>query len=185
MTNLIAIIFLNLFALQLTPQQEFEAQSEAFIESMLDGYRVIETDAEINRHASLGASWSKRIELKSNALFLNKYDQKDYQEYTFTFLFFEDNSSCMKARQDYLDHFSSDGKLTPETKGIKRPPSFNLITENSIIIFEVSCEGYQMDEKWSWNSLKRQLVSTFGSEDSEVIENGCGGPIKWINNRDE
>ncbi len=185
MTKLITIIFFSLLISQPRTQLEFETQTEIFIKSMMIDYRIIKTNAKINNYASSGSSWSKRIDLKSNNLFLNKYDQKDYQEYTFTFLYFMDKDSLLKARQDYLDHFSFNGNLTSETKGVKRSPSFNLINDNSLIIFEVSCEGHKMDEKWSWKKIKSNLISSFGTETSEIIENGCGGPIIWTNNRNK
>jgi hypothetical protein len=181
---MIILIITTLFTLQITTQQDFVNKTELFIETILQNYRIIETDAMINEFASIGASWSKRIDIKSKDLFLNKYEQKDYQEYTFTFLYFSDEESCLKARRNYIDNYGGrGGKLTPETKGIKRPPSFNLITENSIIIFEVSCVGQQMGDKWSWDKLKPYLTSTFGSHKSETIENGCGWPIIWNNKK--
>jgi hypothetical protein len=183
MTNLIATLFFRLLISQSMTQLEFETKSDSLINSMLTEYRIVEPITKINRYSISNARWNRRIELKSKDLFNNKYGQKDYQEYTFTFLYFTDQDSLLKARQDYIDNFSSDGRLSPETTSIKRPPSFNLITENAIIIFEVSCEGLQMDQKWSWDHLKNELFSTFGNEQSEIIENGCGGPMTWKNNR--
>jgi hypothetical protein len=181
MTTLITILFFRLLISQSMTQLEFEAKCDSLIKSMLNEYRIVEPTTKINGLTS--ANWSRRIELKSKDLFNNKYGQKDYQEYTFTFLYFTEQDSLLKARQDYIDNFSSDGRLSPETTSIKRPPSFNLITENAIIIFEVSCEGHQMDKKWSWDKIKNDLFSNFGNEQSEIIENGCGGPITWKNNR--
>ena len=184
MTKLIATILLTFLTIQFTTQTEFETKSETFIDQLLSDYKIIETDATINKFVSSGATWSKRVDLKSKTLFSNKYDQKDYQEYTFLFVYFDSSDSCSYARQEYLDHYSwKSGALTDSTKYTARPPTFNLITDNSIIIFEVSCEGHKMDDKWSWNKLKEKLIETFGSNDSEIIENGCGGPIIWTNEK--
>tara|TARA_Y100001954_G_scaffold230811_1_gene279097 strand:+ start:535 stop:1044 length:510 start_codon:yes stop_codon:yes gene_type:complete len=167
-------------------QDEIEAKSNLFIQQMLEDYKIIEKDARINRYATSGSTWSKRIDLKSKKLFFNKYDQKDYQEYALTFIYFKDSASCLDARRKYLDNYSlKSGALTNSTKYTGRPPSFNLITNNSIIIFEVSCEGHHMDEKWSWNQIKKKLTLMFGSDESEIIENGCGKPITWKNNKDK
>jgi hypothetical protein len=186
MTKLIVSILLSLLNIQVKSQDEFEAKTDSIIQPMLSDYKIIDTDEPINGYAISGATWSKRIDLKSKTLFRNKYDQKDYQEYTFTFIFFDDSDSCKYARQRYLDHYSwKSGALTDSTKYTARPPVFNLITDNSIIIFEVSCEGYQMDEKWSWDRIKEELASTFGSDKSETIENGCGKPIIWTNNKNK
>lgn len=184
MKKILAAILFTIWTIQISAQTEFEAQIESFIEPILSQYKLIETLARINRYATSGANWSKRIDLKSKDLFLNKYERRDYQEYTFTFVYFDNKDSCHHARQEYLDHYSwKSGALTDSTIFTGRPPTFNLINENSIIIFEVSCEGYKMDETWSWTKIKEGLISAFGTDESEIIENGCGKPITWTNRK--
>lgn len=104
MTKLITTILLTLWTIQVTTQTEFKTKSESFIEQLLSDYKVVETDATINKFVTSGATWSRRKDLKSKTLFRNKYDQKDYQEYTFTFVYFDNTDSCRYARQEYLDH---------------------------------------------------------------------------------
>jgi hypothetical protein len=185
MIRLIQILILSLLVFQLHAQNEIELMSDSLINQMSDDFKVSENDARINRYANSGTSWSKRYDLKSKKHFLNKYGQKDYLDYSFTFFYFSDADSCFNARNEYLQHYSwKSGALTDSTKYTARPPSFNLINDNSIIIFEVSCEEYEMGEKWSWEKVKSILLSTFKSNATEIIENGCGGPVKWINKKE-
>jgi hypothetical protein len=184
MIRLIQIIFLSLLAIQLQAQNEIELKSDSLINQMSDDFKISQNDARINRYVNLGATWSKRLDLKSKKLFLNKYGYKDYLDYSFTFIYFSDTDSCSNARDEYLQHYSSkSGALKDSTKYTARPPSLNLINENSIVIFEVSCEEYQMGDKWSWGNLKNILITTFGSNESEIIENGCGGSVTWTNKK--
>lgn len=165
-------------------QSNFETKVDSFIAPMLNDYHFDEA-GPINRYAALGATWSRRVDLKSNELFRNQYNQQDYQEYTLTFISFGSGEACDSARQEYLAHYSfKSGALTDSTHFIGRPPAFTLITDSAIIIFEVSCEGFEMDETWSWNIVKEKIMSTFGSSESESIENGCGGQAVWLNKRD-
>ena len=178
-------MFLSLMALQLQAQNEIETKSDSLINQMSDDFKISQNDTRIDRYANSGASWSDRFDLKSKKHFLNKYGQKDYLDYSFTFIYFSDTDSCLNARNEYLQHYSwKSGALTDSTKYTARPPSFNLINDNSIVIFEVSCEEYEMGEKWSWSEVKKILISAFGSIESEIIENGCGGPVKWTNKKE-
>ena len=165
-------------------QTQFINECESFIIPVLEDYKIVETEVNIESNVSVGAVWSKRIFLMPDSLyFANYYQQNVYQDYDLTFIYFKDIDSCLKARQNYLDHYSMDGKLTAETDGVKGTPTFNLINDYSIIILGASCEGHHMDEVWSWEVLKNNLISTFGTERSETIEHGCGGPITWKNNQ--
>jgi hypothetical protein len=177
-------MFLSFLAIQLQAQNEIESKSDSLINQMSNDFKISQNDKGINRYANSGANWSKRIDLKSKNLFLNKYGQKDYLDYSFTFIYFSDTDSCSNARDEYIQHYSwKSGALTDSTKNTARPPSLNLINENSIVIFEVSCEEYEMGDKWSWKNLKNILITTFGSNQSEIIENGCGSPVTWTNKK--
>lgn len=177
-------MFLSLLVIQLQAQNKIELKSDSLINQMSDDFKISQNGKGINRYANSGATWSKRIDLKSKTLFLNKYGQQDYLDYSFTFIYFSDMDSCSNARDEYLRHYSwKSGALSDSTKYTARPPSLNLINKNSIVIFEVSCEEYEMGDKWSWGNLKNILITTFGSTESEIIENGCGGPITWTNKK--
>ncbi len=184
MIKLIHVIILCILNYQIQAQNNIQLLSDSLLKQLSEDFKISQNNATINHYANSGSSWSRRYELKSKKHFLNTYGQKDFLDYSFTFIYFSDTNSCLLARNEYLKHYSwKSGALTDSSKSTAKPPTFNLITENSILIFEVSCEEYEMGEKWNWVKVKSILLSTFNSNTTEIIENGGGGSINWTNKK--
>lgn len=181
MTKLLTIFLLLTAFYTPKTKPEFAANAQIFVNHMTRDYELSEPLDRNHPEAVEGAIFHKQYDLMSKRTFRNRYGSRSHQRYTLTFIQFENEEAFKKGRQNYLDHYGTDGGIKHGQTSIKRPPSYNILNDNTIVIFEVRCETQHLDEKWNWGYIQRRLHHHFGAKDCETIENGCGGPIKWEN----
>lgn len=159
--------------------KSIETNVENFIKKYASKFSVVAE--KFNRVSNDGVlnekvetTWKKNITLKCKTLFKNKYNQKVYQRLFLGFYQYENEKLCSSALDSLLNCMGTDCaklKWGEEQRGFKTTPCLYLINEKEIIVCKIHCEHSNN----FWVEFKNDLISTFRSDKTRVIDVGCGG----------
>ena len=120
------------------------------------------------------------------AVFLKKKTSINYGDvediYPVVNLFFYEYSTeddCQKAFIKWLECFGGEcDQITVGTNmdHIKMPPMYIIKNATEIIVLKYLCEHNENN----WADLKNDLLSSFKTPGSKIMNVECGGPLTWI-----
>ncbi len=167
-------------------KRNHENERTAFIQNFLGRYRFEKTSSAEPYSRVIKANRFYQINLKSTESFINKYSQKDYNEFRFDFYYYRNSDELKEVRKEIISNYGTGGmEITPETKGVKNPPQYYIFNDSTLIVGKMSCETMDMDSFWTWDHVKQAMREAFADSTSEIIGNDCASPFYWINNKEE
>lgn len=99
------------------------------------------------------------------------------QAHIFFYKFINEND-CNEVFSAWLECFGGEcDKLTEgqNMNAIKMPPMYVIKNQREIIVLKYMCEH----EENNWNYFKDCLNYYFQTNNSKIIDIGCGGPLNW------
>lgn len=185
MKTLIVLLFLLPFTFSCLKSgnenltNNFQTKLESFVKKYSKNFSAVterfnpaSNDGVLNEKVE--TAWKENVTLKCKSYFKNKYNQKVYQRLFLGFFQYESEKLCSSALDSLLNCMGTDCaklKWGDEERGFMTTPCFYLIGEKQIIVCKIHCEHLNN----FWVEFKNDLLSTFRSDKTRVIDVGCGG----------
>ena len=184
LTTILTILTLTLTSFLLTDNSDdFKTKVENFIAKYSTDYATSPetldgTGYQWTLDTKTRPTWTTKQTLKSKEPFINKYDQTAYQRLFFAFYQYDTEEKGKIALDSLTNCFPPlclKIQRDKNKEGTKAIPAIYLITKTEIVTCHLHCEQIRDN----WTEITKDIIKTFGDQESVIITTGCGGPLEW------